>query len=387
MTDDPRNHGRERPTHRMTTYPRLMSSSRIKHQVGDTPTWIDNPQRDHTWSCEPVGPEVREFHRGISGYAPTNLIDLPELASEFGVRQVFAKDESFRLGLPAFKALGASWAIHRALKERNTDTALTLVAATDGNHGRAVAHFARQFGHEAEIFVPSDVHADAIQAIRDEGAAVTVLSGSYDLAVDEAIRHSERSDKLLLIQDTAREGYEGVPQWIVEGYDTLFAEIDDQLAGLEIAEPDLVVVPAGVGSLLQAAISHYRSDPSPSDTAIVSVEPTDSACVLSSVKARERVSIQTGQTVMSGLNCGTMSSLAWPTVAHGLDACVAVTDAGVRAAGEDLASMGVDAGPCGAASLAGARVATSSIKLSPGASIVLLVTEGSEANPWATARG
>src|SRR6185312_3390930 len=149
--------------------------------------------------------------------------------------------ESNRLGLPAFKALGASWAIRRALRERAPTGQVTIVTATDGNHGRAVARFAREFGHRAAIYVPDGVHPAAVQAIRDEGAIVTHIRGDYDAAVQAAAR----APGTVLVQDMAWDGYEDVPSWIVEGYATLFAELDEQL----VTGPDLVVVPAGVGSL------------------------------------------------------------------------------------------------------------------------------------------
>lgn len=363
--------------------------------------WAENPQRDHEWICEPVGSEVRGFHRSLTGYAPTGLIDLPDLAGELGgVGHVLAKDESNRFGLPAFKALGASWAIHRALLDRFGDEVpqepVTMVTASDGNHGRAVAHFARLLGQRAAIFVPDGVHPTAIQAIRDEGATVTAVPGSYDSAVEAAAHHAESGEagRRLLVQDTAWEGYEEVPGWIVDGYSTLFKELDEQLAALDVASPDLVVVPSGVGSLLQSAITHYRSRPSP--TSLVSVEPVKAACVLASVERGKPTTVDTGSTVMAGMNCGTMSSLAWPHISRGLDAAVAVTDGEAVAAARELRGRGVDAGPCAGAGLAAVRVALdhelwgreaverhrSLLGLSPEATIILLVTEGVDANPW-----
>jgi threonine dehydratase len=127
----------------------------------------------------------------LDGYAATPLVSLPELAAELGIGFVLAKDESSRLGLPAFKALGASWAIHRVLSGTPGDGPFTLVTATDGNHGRAVARFARLMGHRASIVIPSVVHASAVQAIRDEGAEVLVLDASYDEAVEAAVAENE----------------------------------------------------------------------------------------------------------------------------------------------------------------------------------------------------
>lgn len=351
--------------------------------------------RDRMWTCDPPSHEAIAFHRGLDGYAPTPLRELPALAEEFGVGHVFAKDESARLGLPAFKALGASWAVHRALRDRDPDQPVTVVTATDGNHGRAVARFARLLGHRAEIVIPPGVHPLAVQAIVDEGADVTRVDGSYDDAVAEAARRAVEIDGVL-VQDTAWDGYEEIPGWIVEGYATLFAEIDEQLAGRGLGLPSLVLVPAGVGSLLQAALAHYRGDAAGTAVAIASVEPEAAACIAPSLSAGRPVTIETGVTIMSGLNCGTPSSLAWPYIDKGLDAAIAVSDeADIRAA-HDLARLGVAAGPCGAAGLAAARVALVGagaeerrhhLQVRPDSVVVLVITEGSDANPVPTRIG
>jgi diaminopropionate ammonia-lyase len=358
--------------------------------VSDAAWWAANKARDHIWTCRPAPATVLDFHRSLPGYAPTRLAALPDLARAFGVARVYAKDESNRLGLPAFKALGASWAIHRVLRERAPAGPLTIVTATDGNHGRAVARFARQSGHRCAIFVPDGVHPAAAQAIRDEGASVTHIPGSYDAAVRAASRAADADiEEAVLVQDMAWDGYEEVPGWIVDGYTTLFAEIGDQLRDQGIARPDLVVVPAGVGSLLQAALTHYRSGHTPPGTAIISVEPQSAACILASVTAGHPVTVATGVTSMAGLNCGTVSSLAWPYILRGLDACVAVSDAEAADAARELAGHGVHAGPCGAAALAalhaihdsdGARLPRADLGLIPASTIVLLVTEGAAAN-------
>jgi diaminopropionate ammonia-lyase len=315
------------------------------------------------------------------------LIELPQVADELGVGRVFVKDESRRLGLPAFKVLGCSWAVHRLLAEREADAgALTLVTATDGNHGRALAWVARQFGALAHVFVPQGVHPAAVAAIAGEGARVTEVDGSYDSAVRAADAAVDGRPDAVLVQDTAWPGYERIPSWIVEGYSTLFAETDAQLVG----SPDLVVVPVGVGSLAQAAVTHYRSRAAGQATALLSVEPHAAACVLESLIRRQPVSLETGETAMAGLNCGTPSHLAWPYLRDGLDAAVAVGDDDAATAARDLAALGVPAGPCGAASLAGVRAALTgpdaeerraALRLGADATVVLLSTEGPAANP------
>ncbi|MFG3436962.1 diaminopropionate ammonia-lyase [Nonomuraea sp. NPDC047897] len=358
-----------------------------------TPSWYARPASP-ALRCAPAPAEVRGFHAALPGYAPTPLIELPTLAAELHAGRVFVKDESSRLGLPAFKALGASWAVHRVLAERAAADAgapagpLTLVTATDGNHGRAVARVARLMDLRAHVFVPRGVHRRAVAAIAAEQAEVTRVAGPYDEAVRRAAEAAAAPDAVL-VQDTAWPGYETIPGWIVEGYSTLLAEIDDQLAAAGVAGPDLVAVPVGVGSLAQAVITHYRSRPAGPGPALLSVEPHAAPCVLHSLTRGEPVSVATGETTMAGLNCGTPSTLAWPYLRDGLDAAVAVTDADSARAAGDLAALGVSAGPCGAASLAGARAALgddkrrASLDLGPAPVVVLLSTEGTAANPGA----
>src|SRR3954469_3752252 len=188
-------------------------------RAGRVTAWYAH-HRDRQWTSAAPSPEALAFHRSLDGYAPTPLVNLPPLAEELGVGHVLVKDESSRLGLPAFKALGASWAVDRAVHRRDSPTPVTIVTATDGNHGRAVARFARLLGQRACIVLPDGVPPAAVQAIRDEGAEVDVVGGSYDAAVAAAARLAERDDALL-VQDTAWDGYEEIPTWIVEGYSTL----------------------------------------------------------------------------------------------------------------------------------------------------------------------
>ncbi|WP_439657071.1 pyridoxal-phosphate dependent enzyme [Lentzea sp. HUAS TT2] len=314
-----------------------------------------------SWRCPPAPTEVRDFHAGLPGYAPTPLTELPALAAELGIGRLFVKDESSRLGLPAFKALGASWAVHRVLQHQSGQ--VTLTTATDGNHGRAVARMARLHGQRAHVFVPNTVPAQAIEAIRAENAEVTVVDGTYD----DAVAMAAKADGIL-VQDMGWPGYEEIPAWIVEGYGTLCHEIDDQLD----EEPDLVVIPVGVGSFAQAVITHYRGRDS--RTRLLAVEPDKAACVLESLRAGDLRTIPTSETMMAGLNCGTPSATSWPYLRNGLDAAVSISEAECAQALKDLHAQNVHSGPCGAAPLAGLRALRDD--LGELATVVLISTEG-----------
>ncbi|MEO5724304.1 MAG: diaminopropionate ammonia-lyase [Ilumatobacteraceae bacterium] len=342
----------------------------------------------------PEGEPPRAFHRRLPGYASSPLHSAGSLAGVLGVEAVWVKDESSRLGLPAFKIIGASWAVYVCLERRRGrpfDTwgtldelssqvaelgALTLATATDGNHGRAVAHFARLLGLASRVRVPANTVAARKASIAAEGADVTVSDGTYDQAVAEVAAWA--SEDTLVISDTSWPGYEDVPNWIVDGYSTIFAEIDEQLDLQHDAPggPTVVFVPVGVGALAAAVVDRYRRAGA-SAVRIVAVEPTSAACVLASLLAGHVLTIPGEQdSIMAGLNCGTPSPVAWPRVSAGTDHVVTVSDDDARDAMRLLASAGIVSGESGAAALAGAVQYAAAGLLRADDRVLLLSTEG-----------
>ncbi|PHH84655.1 hypothetical protein CDD83_1591 [Cordyceps sp. RAO-2017] len=341
---------------------------------------------------------VRRFHGhfpGAGGCGSTRLVSLDDVASHLGVRHVLVKDESCRFGLPSFKILGASWATFRALARRLSlplDEAdlstlsralaarpVTLYAASEGNHGRAVARTAKLLDLPAEIHVPADMQPSTIDSLQTEGARV-VVAASYDDALHAARRAADLSQHGLLIQDFAFDGYQDVPQWVVDGYGTMLREIDSQLDG---EPPSLIVTPVGVGSLAQAVVSHAkraRRVAGAGGTAVMTVEPDTAACLYQSLRREERVQVRTHGSIMAGLDCGTVSPTAWPTLQAGVDASLTVSDHEAHRAARYLQSRGVSAGVCGAAPLAAIRRLSASDKarlgLDSSSVVVLLCTEG-----------
>jgi diaminopropionate ammonia-lyase len=310
------------------------------------------------------------FHRRLPGYEETPLVDAPKLAGDLGVGKVFVKDESSRLGLPAFKVLGASWAVYRALEERLGETfgdweeirelrerldplrPLSLVAATDGNHGRAVARVARLLGLGAKIFVPDGMAVARRKSISDEGAEVIVVDGTYDEAVERSA--TEEGEDTLLVSDMSWPGYERIPLWVIEGYSTMLWEIDDALERRNEEGPDLVVVQAGVGAFAAAVARHFRRPYTSPPPKLMSVEPASADCLLESVTAGRLVSVPGPHgSVMSGLNCGRPSLVAWPTIFRGIDLLVTIDDGPAREAMRLAAESGIESGETGAAGLGG----------------------------------
>ncbi|MBS1868116.1 MAG: diaminopropionate ammonia-lyase [Actinobacteria bacterium] len=349
------------------------------------------------------------FHRASAGYEPRPLVPLPQAARALGIARVWVKDETRRFGLPAFKVLGVSWAVHRLLCERlGLDPfaagaaaalasrraklgELTLVAATDGNHGRAVARVGAEHGLATRIFVPAATLATRVAHIAGHGADVERVGGTYEDAVRHAERVADAEPGCLLISDTAWDGYELVPEWITDGYATLFAEIDDALGD---ARPDAVVVQIGVGALAQAAAHHFADGGREHRPALVGVEPLSAACVYASAVAGKLTSAPAPHTsVMDCLNAELPSTIALPALAQTYSSFVAISDATAEAAIALLREGGVDAGATGAAGLAGLLALSERGLLHriagagrPSISdVVVICTEGADASNPATA--
>lgn len=350
---------------------------------------VDNPMRSRWATFAPPRPEVRDFHRRMPAYAPTLLVNAPSIAARGGVAEVLVKAETRRMGLPSFKILGASWATYRAVIERlghspepwaNVNELarklaplkpFALTTATDGNHGRAVAHMARLVGFDARVFVPAGTSAARVAAIRSEGAEVFEVDGDYDAAVARAAE--EAGERCLIISDTSWPGYETVPGYVIEGYATIFAEIDQAIAAAGREPPTVVIVPVGVGALMAAAVRHLAAaDPAPR---LIGVEPVGADCALASVQAGHPVTTPGPHpSIMVGLNCGTLSMIAWPELSMGVDTYVSLDDEWARQAMKALADAGVVAGETGAATT-GALLALSG-QLDPSDRVLVLCTEG-----------
>jgi diaminopropionate ammonia-lyase len=349
---------------------------------------IQNPTPAE-FAGDPELDKVLLFHRKLPRYAPTPLVAAPGIAAKLGVQRVWVKDESSRLGLPAYKILGASWATYRALEQRFGEFAawdtikdlsgqlyshrrLELTTASEGNHGRAVARMARWLGLSANILLPASAAHARVERIRDEGARVTMIDGSYDDAVEAAARLDGRS---LVISDTAWPGYEQVPKWVVDGYSTLFRETEAQLAEAGEQQPDVVAVQMGVGSLAAAVVRHYRR-PGVGGR-VIGVEPSAAACVLESMRAGGLVDVAGPfDEAMGGLNCGRPSLVAWPFLKDGLSACIAIPTSRAEEAVEALAADGVASTACGAAGLAGLLEHGKDLGLSATSRVLVVSTEG-----------
>jgi diaminopropionate ammonia-lyase len=291
------------------------------------------------------------------------------VAAELGLGAVAVKDESDRFGLPAFKILGASWAVERTL--RSHPQVDTLVAASAGNHGRAVAHVARQRGLACKIFLPERSLAARREAIAGEGAEVVIVHGTYEDAV-AAAGEAAADPRAAEVADT---GAGATAEWVIDGYATLFDEALGQFPATHM------LVPVGVGSLAAAAARAGAF----AGVSVIGVEPATAACLTASLAAGEPTAVTNPGTVMAGLDCSEISPTAWPTLASGIAGMVTVSDSEAQSAMGELAAEGLTIGECGAATLAALRAFAgdpecaelrAAVALGSTSRVLLIATEG-----------
>ena len=280
--------------------------------------------------------KVRNFHKSFPMYQPTPLAHLSSTAKALGLGDLYVKDESYRFGLNAFKVLGGSFAMGNYVANRlgmaieslpyeklispEVKSALgdlTFVTATDGNHGRGVAWTARQFQMKSVVYMPKGSAAERLNNIRAEGADASITDMNYDEAVQLANRQAEEKG-WVMVQDTAWEGYEEIPTWIMQGYGTMGLEAYEQLP----EKPTHIFLQAGVGSMAGAIAGLFASIYGKDRPIITIVEPNRADCLFRTASANDgNLHIVTGDmnTIMAGLACGEPCSIGWTVLSSCAD--------------------------------------------------------------------
>ena len=291
--------------------------------------------------------DARKFHRQIPGYDVTPLLALPNLAQLLGVGGIYVKNEAKRLNMNSFKVMGGSYAVYRLIRKllgregealsfeylksqecHDTLGNITFCSATDGNHGRGLAWTCKQLGFPCKIYVHSETSQPRIDAIRNFGAEVTVVNGNYDDAVRQAAEDA-RANGWYVVSDTSWPGYEEIPTWIMQGYNSILLEAQEQFAGMGIVRPTHVIVQAGVGAMAASVVGFYTALFPNNPPKFIVVEPDKAACLYESIEADD------GQchsvkgdldTIMAGLACGDPSPVAYQILKDNADVFVQVPD-------------------------------------------------------------
>ena len=292
--------------------------------------------------------KARAFHESFPQYTVTPLTKLDKMADMLGLGEVYIKDESYRFGLNAFKVLGGSFAMARYIAQQTgkdvselpynvlTSDALkeefgqaTFFTATDGNHGRGVAWAANKLGQKAVVLMPKGTTQTRLNNILAEGATATIEEYNYDECVRMANDMAMKTENGIMVQDTAWDGYEEIPAWIMQGYGTMAMEAYDQLQDYGCERPTHVFIQAGVGSLAGAVQGYFANRYPENPPKVVVVEAEAAACLYKGASVGDgSIQIVDGDmvTIMAGLACGEPNTISWDILKNLVDTFIATPD-------------------------------------------------------------
>lgn len=315
--------------------------------------WIDNqmPKSEDSHLSVMALKEVkkaRAFHESFPQYTKTPLCRLEKMADYLNLGEIYIKDESYRFGLNAFKVLGGSFSMARYIaKQTGRDVSelpyevltsdelrkefgqATFFTATDGNHGRGVAWAANKLRQKAVVYMPKGSTQIRLANIQKEGAKATIEEVNYDECVRMAAAAAAETENGVVVQDTAWDGYEEIPSWIMQGYGTMAMEADEQLQEYGCSRPTHVFVQAGVGSLAGAVQGYFANRYPENPPVVVVVEADVAACLYKGAAAKDgkpRIVDGDMQTIMAGLACGEPNTISWDILKNHVSVFISAPD-------------------------------------------------------------
>lgn len=287
--------------------------------------------------------KARQFVKTHPDYQPTPLVSLEELSKLFGVKKIYVKDESKRMGLNAFKGVGVLYAVSELIAKKfdldidkisfkdfleprlNEEIRkLTLAAATDGNHGKGLAWVAKKLGCKCHIYMPKNTSKFRVEAIEDLGAKVMVTDLNYDHTLRLVIEEANKKG-WLHIQDQAWDGYTEIANAISRGYTIIGDEILDQMKKDATLRPTHIILQAGAGTFAFGIFGYFTNIFFDNKPYMVVAESKNAACFYKSIEEGKFTRVSGDlETLMAGLSVGEPNIVAWEnlqTIVEGYASC------------------------------------------------------------------
>jgi len=338
---------------------------------------------------EPNPDEPARFLRVCPVYHETPLTEI-HFPSGF---RILLKDETQRMNLGSFKALGGVYAVAKLLSEqwetvsgkklvpedlltpdvKKFARTVTFVCASAGNHGMAVAAGARIFGSKARIYLSQEVPDGFEDRLRRQGADVERSGDTYEESVVAAIQDSEKTGAILLA-DGSWSGYTHPPSLVMEGY-TIIAEELRQSFKANNVWPTHVFLQAGVGGLAGAITYMIRKNWAVQPQIFI-VEPDAAPCLRESHRAGKLVRTEGPVSNMGRLDCKEASVIAHGILEKSAVTYITVSDNEALDAANYLKANDLPTTPSGAAGMAGLKKTLTQNSEHPAFKPLIIVTEG-----------
>ncbi|WP_038375141.1 diaminopropionate ammonia-lyase [Brachyspira alvinipulli] len=274
-----------------------------------------------------IASESLNYLKTVKEYNETPLVELKNLAKKMKVKKVFVKDESYRMGLNSFKAVGVIYGVSKVLckilgvsikdisfnyflnanvQDKIKDIVFSSV--TDGNHGRGLAYTAKLLGCKCIIYVPKQTSKSRINAIRDLGADVIVSEYNYDDTLKLVIEKSKEMG-WYHIQDQAWDGYIDTANYISQGYTAIAEEIKNKMLDIK---PTHIILQAGAGTFALGIMAYYTNLFKDNKPHMTIIEADTAGCYMKSA-VNNCFSTVGGDlnTIMAGLSVGEPNIFAY----------------------------------------------------------------------------
>ena len=306
----------------------------------------------------PTVVDVYQARRNIHGRVMTTPLRPSSWLSSLAGGEVLLKIESVNL-TGSFKIRGAVNAARR-LSEAVRGRSPTIVTASAGNHGRALALAAEQLGLACVVFTPKTAPDAKKAAIRRHGAVLHSECHDYDAAERQARRFAEAEGGVFVSPYNDPD--------VIAGAGTVALELVESLPAM-----DVVVIPIGGGGLASGMGLALKAV-APQVT-IVGVEVEASSPFTASLEAGHITEITPRPSLADGL-VGNLEpqSITFPLVQQVVDRVVTISEDDLRQAMHGLAAeerlIVEGAGAAAAAAIAAGKTSA------PGQRTVAMVTGG-----------
>jgi threonine dehydratase len=216
----------------------------------------------------------------------------------------------------SFKSRGALNAAMQVLAVHGRD--VTIVTASAGNHGRAIAWAAEQLGIRAIVFTPKTAPETKTRAIVRHGAELRAVAANYEEAERLAQHHARETGGTFVSPYSHPD--------VIAGTGTIGLELME-----DVPELDAVLVPIGGGGLISGiAIAVKALDPR---VAVIGVEAEASSAFSAARAAGRIVEISVGDTIADGLGGNVdPETMTWPVIRDLVDRIVVVHEDAIRQA-------------------------------------------------------
>ena len=170
---------------------------------------------------------------------------------------------------------------------------------------------------------------NATEKAAKKAAVKKLAKEATETGAEKAAKEAAETPHGVIVQDTAWDGYEEIPSWIMQGYGSMAGEAAEQLREVEVNRPTHVFVQAGVGSLAGGVVGYFANLYPNNPPKFIVMEAGAADCLYKGAEAGDGEPRIVGgdlQTIMAGLACGEPNTIGWDILRNHVSAFISCPD-------------------------------------------------------------